>query len=416
MFLPFEFGIAHITRSLAIAEELERSSNLNIIFALPKRKHYLINSSSIKLIDATEYYPTDHIDVFKLVGEFNKINSFAESDIKILKKYKPDYVVVDNQPSALIAASVLDLPICFIDGGVAMPYPSYLPFPPLPVTFNIFFRPLLLLIVNHLKKYFLRVLIKSIKKLGRKISDSEIKQHIDNITIIVPETKNYLPTDRPHSNIHYVNPIFWEGFENNHPAWLKEIKPAGKTIYLTFGGTGINGKKLIDLSNSLIQNGYTVIVSTSTIIDPKEFPIHSNLYVERYLPGLEVSKRVDFVICHGGYGTMMQAIMSGKPILALPFNPDQVLHALRFQELGLGKCLLKPSFQFYQSLLSRDWQMFEKLANSASVETILASIEEITNKRNIYDQKISNFQKQFGPKSGSKQAADIIRSEVEKIK
>jgi hypothetical protein len=41
LFLPIEVGLAHITRSLAVAEVLADKSH-KVIFALPKRKHSLL--------------------------------------------------------------------------------------------------------------------------------------------------------------------------------------------------------------------------------------------------------------------------------------------------------------------------------------------------------------------------------------
>ena len=105
---------------------------------------------------------------------------------------------------------------------------------------------------------------------------------------------------------------------------------------------------------------------------------------------------------------MMQSILSGKPVIALPFNPDQFLHAFRFQELGLGKSLVnfKPSFlvNFYKG----DWQGIQKSASEVSAENLLKTIDEILSNKHDYQKAIEKFIKDIPREDSVKKTSDII--------
>jgi hypothetical protein len=203
-----------------------------------------------------------------------------------------------------------------------------------------------------------------------------------------------------------VEPLFWKGFEGNMPDWLHTIKPNGRTIYLTFGGTGYDSEKLIKLSTSLVNLGFRVLVSASHIASVTSFPKHKDLYVEKYLPGLEVSRRVDLVVCHGGYGTMMQAVLSGKPVVAIPFNPDQLIHAYRFQELGLAKSVVKIIPRMW---LNFQWSTFGNLGKTTSIPSIIEAVSTIFNKYEFYQTSIQKFIRTV-PTDGVKRAAEIVEA------
>jgi UDP:flavonoid glycosyltransferase YjiC (YdhE family) len=47
----------------------------------------------------------------------------------------------------------------------------------------------------------------------------------------------------------------------------------------------------------------------------------------------------DLVICHGGNGTIYQALQHGKPVIGIPTLADQKFNMRRVEALGLGKTL-----------------------------------------------------------------------------
>ena len=52
----------------------------------------------------------------------------------------------------------------------------------------------------------------------------------------------------------------------------------------------------------------------------------------------------DAVVCHGGNGTIYQALLHGKPIIGIPTIPDQAYNMRRVEALGDGKSVTWKAF------------------------------------------------------------------------
>lgn len=401
LFLPVEIGLAHVTRSLAIAEEAQKRGH-KVIFALSKQKQSLIKNKNIEIATINSFF-SDQESVEK-IKDPSYVSSFISEEIDILRHYKPDLVVNDLRLSAIVSCRITKTPFIFVTNSDGLPVKSHLPNLGRPKFFYKLISPILQNIVANFKEQYFEVLVQVLNSKGIKMTLDEAL----DMTYFVPEIKGYLPLINKKIKVHYVGPIFWNGFEQaSSPSWLKTIKPDGKTIYLTFGGTGYDADKLILLSSLLVKSGYRVIVSSSNIAEKEAFPNLNNLFVSKYLPGFEVSKRVDLVVCHGGIGTTTQAILAGKPVVTIPFNPDQYLHGLRFQELGLGPCIININLL---DLVKLNWHGFEEKGRSISTHKILKVVERVMTEKDKYKNGVEKFKKQLLGIDGSKEALDIIES------
>lgn len=399
-----EPGIAHITRSLAVAQEL-RGRGHRVIFALNKEKQYFLKGTGIEVVDA----PVSLLDsTFPRGLERLKDSQFvlklAKKDRDIVRRYRPDCVLIDFRPSAVAACLSENIPSVFLTGSAGLPHGCVLPNPGYPTFFFQLLEPVLQQAIWKAKMPFYRAMHSAAVSLGY---NGSLEDMFYQMSYIVPEPKDYLEARDKSLNGHYVGLISWDGFEKNAPPWLADIHPDGKTLYLSFGGTGYDAKKLVLLATLLVDQGYRVLVSASTIAPLSAFPHQKNLFVARYLPGKEVSKRVDVVVCHGGYGTMMQAIMAGTPVVAVPFNPDQLLHAFRFAELGLGRCIVN----FNPVALFRiDWNSFQQMGSSTPNEDILRAVGDVLEQRNKYSAAIKEFFVSVSNENAAQRSADILES------
>ncbi len=396
-----EAGVAHITRSLAIAEVLIGRGH-RVLFCLPKNKEHFIRDKKIELVSISE----EHADQGKVDNLKNPqyLLPFVKEEIEILNKYKPDIAVIDLRISAVVACAYVNILTFFITGTDGLPYENYVP--------NFGLHPLIHSLLNwpmkkiiwYIKLQFVKALPKVSKVIGRETNVDDLFKYM---VYINPEVAEYMPREDRRLQVYNVGPIFWKGFEVNEPPWLKKIRPNGKTIYLTFGGTGYDSQKLVALASLLADRGYRVIVSCSNIAKVASFPKKRNLFVAKYLPGLAVTKRVDLVVCHGGQGTMMQALYCGKPVVAVPFNPDQVVHGFRFQELGLGKCISTISIS---TIFGFNWTKFEEMGRNIKPEKIIGVVKGVFQEKEKYKIAVEKFQKYLPDFKADEQAADIIES------
>ncbi|MEK9134563.1 MAG: glycosyltransferase, partial [Pseudomonadota bacterium] len=118
------------------------------------------------------------------------------------------------------------------------------------------------------------------------------------------------------------------------------------------------------------------------------------IYVEPFIDGDLVMKQCDIVVCHGGNGTIYQALQHGKPIIGIPTIHDQKFNMRRVEALGIGKTL--------------KWSEFIK-----KPDLLIDLINAITENRSFYENasKIQQILKSYDePKSG----ADIIENYLTK--
>lgn len=404
IFFSVEVGLAHIIRSLAVAEELN-NLGFKVIYALPKRKWPLVKYSKLDFIDITGYTEKDGIDFISKLDDLNYLRFRVSEERRILRKFRPDCIVIDFRLTAIASCASFEVPTFFITGSGGLPYGCYLPNPGIPQIIHKMITPLVQKIVWNVKLNYLKAIKKVAEEFGEKI---DTKQLLQRMIYLIPEAPFYLPRLDKKLTVHYVGPLFWKGFKHFAPKWIKDIKTSGRTVYLTFGGTGFDDRKMISISRLLLERDFTVVVSASNIADIEAFPKHRRLFVTEYLSGEEICKRVDLIVCHGGYGTMMEAVLAEKPIVAVPFNLDQLLHALRFQELGLAKCMVGFDLEFTKNLYKMNWLSFQNAGSRISSAEIVDTAEKVLGEVEKYRHSATEFKRMLDDYNGAKQAAKII--------
>jgi MGT family glycosyltransferase len=83
-----------------------------------------------------------------------------------------------------------------------------------------------------------------------------------------------------------------------------------------------------------------LVVSLGGRFDPEMFTdLPGDPLVTRYAPQLELLKRARIVITHGGSNTVFEALMEGRPMIAIPLALDQPAIAARLARLGIAEVL-----------------------------------------------------------------------------
>jgi UDP:flavonoid glycosyltransferase YjiC (YdhE family) len=111
-----------------------------------------------------------------------------------------------------------------------------------------------------------------------------------------------------------------------------------------------------------------------------------------YVPQRAVLDRCAVVVCHGGYGTLLDAVDTAVPLVVVPFGADQHVNAAAVQRLGVGivveeeslsaqtireavDSLLDPGCLHRQRLeaLREEWRALPGPARAAEAVTALAN-------------------------------------------
>ncbi len=115
----------------------------------------------------------------------------------------------------------------------------------------------------------------------------------------------------------------------------------GTIIYISLGT--VRNNRLDFFKNCIKAFGdtpYTIIMSIGKNIDPYELEeAPPNFIIRRYVPQIEVLKRISLFITHGGMNSTHEGLYFGVPLLLFPQTPEQRLVSIRVQERGCGKIL-----------------------------------------------------------------------------
>ena len=113
----------------------------------------------------------------------------------------------------------------------------------------------------------------------------------------------------------------------------------GPLVYISLGTT-IFSAKLKFYQQCFKAFGNTakrVIVSVGTSTDLRSLgDVPKNFLVRNHVPQLEVLKRADAFITHGGMNSVSEGLWYGVPLVVIPQGSDQFLVAQRVEELKAG--------------------------------------------------------------------------------
>ena len=75
--------------------------------------------------------------------------------------------------------------------------------------------------------------------------------------------------------------------------------------------------------------------------DPRNVPsvIPPDVFVANYAPYSKIFPRASVIIHQGGVGTTAQALISGRPMLVMPYSHDQPDNARRVRRLGVARII-----------------------------------------------------------------------------
>jgi UDP:flavonoid glycosyltransferase YjiC (YdhE family) len=127
------------------------------------------------------------------------------------------------------------------------------------------------------------------------------------------------------------------------PEWVAELDKHGErpTVYATLG-TFDNERTdiLAAILEGLREEPVNLILTVGRNRDPQEFGQQpANVHVARYIPHNLLLPYCDLVLCHGGSGTIMDALSLGLPMVIIPIAADQPENARRCMALGAARVI-----------------------------------------------------------------------------
>ncbi len=363
LILPYTPTLSHISRPLEIAKCLNKVG-FNILFAgfnTNKSKISFIENEGFQCLPLFEPDPDILFNNIRKGNlnfvENNTVLRMVQQDINLFKDVKPDLVLTDGRFSAMISTQICNVPHAAVVNASSTEYRSvpYIPLFDRPVLKNMFpdnlnkFLDLLNLTIEMAVFDLGMNIFKHLSnRFGLPIKVTATNCLTGKDLTLLPDIPEYFPTSDLPESYHYIGPITWKPLGRSAvPEWWAPPENQNGNIYITMGTTG-EGNLFSKIYHLFKNSEFTSIVTTGSQADSFE-TVPGKIYVENYMDGDVVLKFSDLVVCHGGNGTIYQALSLGKPVLGIPTIPDQAFNMRRVEALGVGitipmkKALKRPS-------------------------------------------------------------------------
>lgn len=182
-----------------------------------------------------------------------------------------------------------------------------------------------------------------------------------------------------------THPFRYAGFNQSGaeglPPWVARLEKR-PTVYATLGTFENSMTEILAaILEGLREEPINLILTVGRNRDPLEFGEQlAHVHVERYIPQSLLLPYCDLVICHGGSGTMMDALSLGLPMVIMPVAADQPENAQRCREAGVAR-VIEPDQRTGQGLSQaiRDAtrEVLENPAYRQNAQRLRKEIEEL---------------------------------------
>lgn len=332
---PYSICAAHVVRPLEICKAL-RELGHEVLFASGSRYAELIAREGFPLLPIVV---EDSATAFARVRRLNFSGAMAaaarhvKEEIDLIEKVRPDMVIGDWRISLSVSTEVTKIPYVsinnahftrysLVDEGIEKNFGNKLA-----ARLFCWQRDMMF---QGFAYFYNRV--RSTYGLSKKRDLIDLLESSDiNLLADIPE---FSPTRNLPGHFHYIGPILWEPATSRDHQWLDSFDPQRPTLYLSMGtsGTSRDFWRVLDL---LRETPYQVIITTGGQISLST--IRPGFFVTDFAPGSSLVEKSDLVICHGGNGTIYQALSQGKPIIGIPthFDPEYNMSLVINSGVGL---------------------------------------------------------------------------------
>ncbi len=345
LFAPLSLYFSHISRCLSIATVLKANYHIEFI-ACKKYKHFIENEGykvhpvrsgnefKQSIFGADPYYQEQSSNLIE-----NKNYNYQEmilDDYKAIKNSNPDLIIFDGRVTAHLAAVYLKISSVEIRNhvGILNKYE-------LSVIENSGLNKEYEFNLNDIENSYQEIM--SAIKILPEIDFIKFLESYTFPPVIIPGVEEFELAENVNlfNNRHYVfvGPLVWNGWKK----WDKKIKINNKKkrILITLGSTFPIKNAIDTIINALNSDEYYLIINTGDNFELPKQEKNSNCEIHRYLNIEETIKDADLVIHHGGHGTAMLTLKSGKPCLVIPFNGDHLEVSRVISKLKVGKRIKK---------------------------------------------------------------------------
>ncbi len=337
-------ALAHVSRLLEIAKILRKDGH-EILFA--GHGKYL----QVATWDAFPTRELPYITVEQVVHAVRtqklwelyrerELEGFIAAELALYAEFQPDLVLLDNRPTArtsaekagLKSASVLNV---HMSNYRRTPFFSYVQ---LAGKLHLPGLDLADRLENGIENFvYDRLVMGGLDRVRGKLGlpslyayQHEEGQHLG----LLADTPEFNPVRRLPAHVRYIGPLTWR---NTLPApkCLDRLDPERPTAYFTLGSEGLD--ELVEQLGVLTRRGIQIVVATGATDLAERAEPPDGVFLEQYINTDTLLPRCNLVCCHGGNGTLYQALGHALPCVVVATHAEQNYGGKRIQQLGLGR-------------------------------------------------------------------------------
>ncbi len=409
--LPYTHTLSHISRLLVVAKML-RERGHEIVFAGggPETKSHFIEEEGFPTVP---YFQVDPGVLFRRIRagkikfiEDDELEKMIRSDLDVYQQTAPDLILADGRFTSPISAGSAKIAHAAIVNVSSTEYRAlpYVPFfewlPKNLAQPGSWLRHKLDRVNLKLEMFLFDNLAGSFKRLSKRYGLEKTVTATNCLTgndlTLMPDIPEYFPTANLPENYHYIGPLTWKK-KAEFPSWWPPETGGRKLIYVSMGTTWIGGS-FSALVEMIRRKNLAAIITTGGQLNGADAEdiktVQGEIYIEDYLPGAEVMELCDLVVCHGGNGTIYQAMEQGKPVIGIPTIPDQDFNMRRVEALGLGIKIEMKALEKSPAVLS---EAIDKILTTPGYKEKAAALQKSLRRWNAPEKAPDLLEKYFSP-------------------
>jgi UDP:flavonoid glycosyltransferase YjiC (YdhE family) len=327
-------GLGHIGHFVPLVQRfVERGHHVALALKDLSRAETVLGKGTYTLLQAPQWLmppeglsdpPLNYGEILHRFGYLDEdgLGGLVSAWLGLFGLFKPDLVIADHAPTALLSARIAGVGRAVCDSGFSLP-PAVHPTPNM--------RPWTSVPAERLAASDARALqtIKQVLTRHKGMPLAKLADLFDgaqSFLVTFPELDHY--RDRGAAEYLGALPNITGLAQPNWPAY------SGKKIlvylYQASRDTEVVMKMLAALDcSTLVFAGAAAVAWAATFQSPRVKFITAPLDLDHAL------RECELVICHGG-GTCVTALLSGRPLLMLPNHLEQFLMARNVQSMGAG--------------------------------------------------------------------------------
>jgi UDP:flavonoid glycosyltransferase YjiC (YdhE family) len=334
-------ALAHVTRLLEIGKVL-RSRGHTLMFAghgkyLQVAARDGFDTRELPYISVERVVESVRSQKLWMLYRENELEQFIAAELELYRAFAPDLVLLDNRPSARTSADIAGIRTAAVlnvhmSNYRRIPFFSYRQLAPWLPGVDLADR-----VENGIERaVYDRLVMSGLNAIRRKrgLAPRYAYEHEEGDRSLFADIPEFNPVNAAPAHATFIGPLTWRN-DLPAPACLARLDSRKPTAYFSLGSEGL--EELVAKLGQLAKRGIQVVVSTG--IEMPQTVAPDGVFLERYVNAEALLPKCAIVCCHGGNGTLYQAMRHGLPSVVVATHAEQHYGGKRIRELGLGLSL-----------------------------------------------------------------------------